>query len=213
MRFIPLTGKTFHRWTVLGEGRKTADGKDRYWRVRCLCGSIKSVAGGSLRSGNSMSCGCLMRERTSAATKTHGMSGSPEHRAWCAMKTRCYNSNEPTWRRYGARGIKVCRRWLRSFDNFYADMGPRPTVRHSVDRINNDGHYTPRNCRWATPEQQNLNTITAQPLTYNGVTMSTSAWARAIGMGQQCLTRRIRRGMSVHRALTTPKSPGRRLVP
>lgn len=82
---------------------------------------------------------------------------TPEYRAWVGMKTRCYNPNEEAWERYGGRGIKVCERWLNSFENFLKDMGRKPSSQHSLDRVNNDGHYNPYNCRWATRREQCLN--------------------------------------------------------
>ena len=87
----------------------------------------------------------------------HGMSRSPEHMAWADMKRRCNNSNAECFSYYGARGIKVCDRWMESFENFFEDMGKRPSKRHSLDRIDNDGDYKPDNCRWATAKQQNSN--------------------------------------------------------
>lgn len=85
--------------------------------------------------------------------KTHGMSNSPAYKSWQEMKTRCYNKKRAKYRRYGARGIRVCDRWLKSFQNFYDDMGDRPEGK-TLDRINNDGNYEPSNCRWATPLEQ-----------------------------------------------------------
>lgn len=95
--------------------------------------------------------------RASEANTTHGMSKTKVYRAWCSMKRRCYGVNTDCYDRYGGRGIEVCQRWLRSFENFYIDMGSPPTGKHSVDRIDNDGDYTPRNCRWATPTEQSRN--------------------------------------------------------
>lgn len=89
----------------------------------------------------------------------HGKSGTPEHRSWKAMHTRCYNKNNPAYKSYGGRGIKVCDRWrgVMGFSNFYSDMGKRPSLNHSIDRINNDGGYEPDNCRWATKSEQMIN--------------------------------------------------------
>lgn len=86
----------------------------------------------------------------------HGMSGTPEYKAWAAMLQRCNNPKEPAYENYGARGISVCDAW-KTFDRFYKDMGSRPSDRHSLDRIDNDGHYTPDNCRWATKSIQQRN--------------------------------------------------------
>lgn len=86
----------------------------------------------------------------------HNMCATPEYRAWCHMKERCNNPTCKNYKHYGARGIKVCKRWD-SFINFYNDMGARPSDKHSLDRIDNDSDYTPDNCRWTTRTVQNLN--------------------------------------------------------
>jgi hypothetical protein len=88
---------------------------------------------------------------------THGLYGIPEYRAWAAMKSRCSNPKHPRWKYYGARGITVCERWLASFNNFWADMGPRPSPTHCLDRRDNDGNYEPANCHWATGDESRIN--------------------------------------------------------
>lgn len=91
------------------------------------------------------------------SNKRHGLSDSPEYDCWIGMKARCMKPHHPAYRWYGALGVKVCDRWLESFDNFYADMGQRPTAKHTLDRINSDGNYEPSNCRWITHHRQQMN--------------------------------------------------------
>ena len=126
-------------------------------KVQCRCGIIKDVRRNHLYSGATQSCGCLRRLSTHRLFTTHGRTNTPEYHAWRGMKQRCYVATTDSFPRYGGRGIKVCKRWLRSFSNFLKDMGTRPSQKHSLDRKNNHGHYTPLNCRWATSRQQALN--------------------------------------------------------
>lgn len=154
-----LTGQQFNRLTVVRYSRTEAGyankGTKRYWLVRCECGVEKEVPTGSLTSGNTKSCGACR-----PTNWKHGhASQRNSHRtyaSWQAMKSRCTNPNDAGWENYGGRGIKVCERWLDSFDNFLADMGERP-LRMTIDRKDNSGDYTPDNCRWATSKVQNSN--------------------------------------------------------
>jgi hypothetical protein len=148
-----ITGNRFGMLTVLqeAESRVTArsKGRIRYFRVRCDCGTEKSVQWAALRSGVTKSCGCLSRERS---TK-HGMEGTKVYAVWSSMKARCQNARHRAYKNYGGRGISVCERWQK-FENFYADMGEPTGV---LDRIDNDGDYTPTNCRWTTWSVSNTN--------------------------------------------------------
>lgn len=130
------------------------------WHCVCDCGTHVTVPGRSLRTGNTQSCGCLQRETVAALLTTHGESRrgawTPEFQAWAALRRRCLNPRYRGYKDYGGRGITVCDRW-ESFEAFLQDMGRRPSADHSVDRINNDGPYSPDNCRWATRSQQQLN--------------------------------------------------------
>ena len=151
-----LTGLKFGRLTVRQFAGQDRHG-NRLWLCDCACGGTVTVIKGSLSSGRTRSCGCLQREFIVRRNTTHGLSDTPEYRAWRDMLSRCENPNTRYYELYGGRGISVCDRWRGSFEMFYADMGPRPSPRHSIDRIDNDGDYEPGNCRWATWTEQNAN--------------------------------------------------------
>ena len=148
----------FGQWAVMGEAPKI--GVVRAVFCRCTCGTVRAIRLHHLRQGLSLSCGCVHRERRAlfgASRKVHGCSRrSSEYDAWASMKKRCLNPNDAAYNNYGGRGISVCERWL-TFENFLADMGPKPHPGLSIDRINNDGNYEPGNCRWATRVEQRAN--------------------------------------------------------
>ncbi len=128
------------------------------------------------------------------------------------MKNRCLNPNDRRWAAYGGRGIKVCARWLEAYENFLADMGRRPSSKHSLDRYpNNDGNYEPTNCRWATPSQQARNTRDNHRLTHNGETLALVEWQERTGIHWATIKERVcKLGWTVERALTQPVDVNRR---
>ncbi|PHR61818.1 MAG: hypothetical protein COA43_01215 [Robiginitomaculum sp.] len=160
-RAIDYTGHSHGMITIstLAGRLCNANGKVTHtvWNGKCECGVSRVFSSASLRQKNE-SCGCLNRAALKIATTTHGLKRRGKahelYGIWCGMKDRCSNKNNPRWRRYGGRGIKVCSKWLDNFTAFVDDMGCRPSLTHSIDRINNNGGYTPDNCRWATPKQQ-----------------------------------------------------------
>lgn len=130
----------------------------------------------------------------------------PEYNVYQMMKQRCYNKNHGQYKNYGKRGITVCEKWLSGFDEFYKDMGPRPEGT-SLDRINNDKGYSPSNCRWATPNQQQNNRRDCVSITHNGKTMTLTEWSRELGLLKNTIYSRYMRGVSIDKMLNSRKYP------
>jgi hypothetical protein len=137
------------------------------------------------------------------------MSDAALKQIWRGMIQRCENPQAQAWRHYGGRGISVCKRWRESFEAFKADMGPRPSPAHTVDRANNDSHYEPGNCRWATPVEQARNTRTTVRVKFRGTVKALGDWTDATGVGKHTAYCRLRAGWPAAKALTD-KSWGRR---
>jgi hypothetical protein len=147
-------GKRYGRLTAIKRGPNASSGDARWW-CECDCGkACVLVDMRNVLRGLTQSCGCLHQEMLQRRNITHGSSHTSEYKIWHKMKERCFNPLSTSYERYGARGISVCERWRHSFENFLVDMGPRPTPKHSIDRIENDKGYEPGNCRWATAKEQ-----------------------------------------------------------
>lgn len=189
---LNLTGEVFGRLTAI-EPLGLVEGR-RAWLCRCTCGNTKIASGRSLRTGSTRSCGCMHAEANAVRAITHGESETPEYATWCRMKARCLNQNTPKWERYGGRGVIVCAEWIHSFANFLADMGPRPSVRHSLDRIDNNGNYEPSNCRWATAKQQADNRSITRWIEHQGVRDTLTGWSSRIGIRASSLHTKLKNG-------------------
>lgn len=163
------------------------------WTCQCDCGASFTVSSGRLTNGTVTNCGCIRRAHAQTVRTN-------EYQLWRSMIKRCRNAH---LLRYGGRGIRICDRWLK-YEHFINDMGPRPSMQHSIDRINNDGDYEPGNCRWATWSQQHRNTSRSKHLTFNGETLPLLEWCQRTGLTEKALRSRIDHGWSVDRALTTP---------
>ncbi len=159
MTAIDLIGQRFGRLIVLGRSAKKVPNHS-VWDCRCDCGNETAALSNNLRRGLTASCGCGVADACCRTMLRHGLARkgqiAPEHRIWRGIIERCTNPNSTSYEYYGARGIRICERWM-TFENFYADMGPRPSPELSIDRKDVNGHYEPGNCRWATPLEQRHN--------------------------------------------------------
>ncbi len=210
MPVVDMIGKRFGRLAVVGQS------ESKLWRARwvcvCDCGREAVVDGANLRTGHVQSCGCLQRDSIAAVgkrTRKHGaaIDKTPEYAAWASMKTRCFNPKAQQYANYGARGITVCAAWRDSFEAFIADMGARPSSKHSLDRIDNERGYEPENCRWATVHQQNNNQRHNRLIEVDGVVSTVAEAIARLGAHPATIKTRINRGWSIDRAFSVPIKP------
>lgn len=196
-----IKGQKFNRWTVLEFSHN--NGRKSFWKCRCDCGTESVIGSYSLRSGGSKSCGCFRRLLDNQPGTIHGMTGTPTFKSWCRMIARCCQPGSTGYKRYGGAGIMVCERW-KKFDNFFADMGHRPSGK-SLDRFpNKDGNYEPENCRWATAKEQNQNQNKNISITIDGVTNVLSEWARHFKISRNTVVNRILKGCDPEKAFYAP---------
>jgi hypothetical protein len=205
--FQDKTGKTYGKLTVIElVGHKKTD---LLWRCLCECGNTTDVTARNLRSGNTKSCGCWHTQNM--------LSRSAEYNIWQAMKQRCYNSNQKYYSNYGGRGISVCGRWKNSFQDFLKDIGCKPFPGATIDRTDNEGHYSCGHCeecmdkgwasnvRWTTRKQQANNTRANLLLTFNGETMNHRAWSRKLGLGYRTISYRLAKCWPLHKVLSATR--------
>jgi hypothetical protein len=210
--FVDLTGQQFGRLKVLYFAGRCRD-RLSVWACQCACGNYSLALTASLRNGNTRSCGCLFREgaaqRARERNTRHGRRFTPEYVVWRNMIDRCHLPTHFAYGNYGARGIQVCPAWRESFTAFFADMGERPSSRHTLDRIDNNGPYEPGNCRWATSKQQAVNRRTNRTITFQGETLTYSQWSQKTGLPKDLIRRRFLAGWSAEDCLTRPpQKPG-----
>lgn len=204
---LQLVGKRFGRLVVVSKDPVNNPSNNSRWNCVCDCGKYTTVVGSKLINGHTSSCGCLYEELKVQFGKRfikHGLCGSQEYGIWCNIKARCLNKDSEYYDRYGGRGITICDRWKDSFQNFYADMGPRPSPMHSIDRKNNNGNYEPDNCRWATQLEQANNRRSNHFYEHNGISKTLAQWSREYNIAPHKLYKRlIVRGWSFERAINT----------
>lgn len=192
-----ITGMRFGKLVVLSGPR----GRLYKWLCKCDCGEMCEPQRAALNAGQKQCRKCALKN-AHEHKKTHGLSNLKNRETgygiWIALRNRCSNVSQ-----YTRRGITVCERW-NSFENFHSDMGPRPSPRHSIDRIDNDGPYSPENCRWATLSVQANNTSSNTILEFQGERKTMAQWAAYAGLNYSTFIYRILRGWSVEKSITTP---------
>jgi len=194
-------GKSFAKLTIVGTGhtgKKVGSVKvARRYECLCECGSIAYVTIGSLQSGNTKSCGCLLYS-------AGGLGDTAEYKVWKEMLRRCENPNHRRYSEWGGRGNTVCPE-RQNFDVFIGDMGLRPSDKHSIERLDNDAGYCRENCVWATRKQQANNQSSNRLLTLNGRTQTMTMWAEELGVNYCTLrSRKNNLGWTDEKALMTP---------
>ena len=210
-KLIDLTGQRFGRWTVVARAGTDATGKNSAWLCRCDCGNEKIVSKVSLKNGSSKSCGCYNSEVAKQSIKKLHETHRDEYprieridRIWRKMRNRCRCPQNSEFKNYGGRGIEICSEW----DNFYEfqewalNTGYESTL--TLDRIDVNGDYSPKNCRWVSIKRQERNKRGTIYLTLNGVRKPMADWADEIGICWRTLHSRYVRGWSDTRILTTP---------
>ena len=195
--FIDIIGCKYGRLTVLRRIQNNL--KRTSWLCLCECGRETVAQGYYLRTGHTKSCGCLRSIVTTKMKTIHGYRHTAIYRVWASMLRRCDNPKQQNYRLYGQRGISVCTRW-KNFINFLQDMGERPNGM-TIDRIDNDGNYEPRNCRWATHKQQSNNSRHNRIVILNGCKQTLQQWIEELKIPRSTVYSRINRGMSYEKAI------------
>lgn len=197
------TGDRYGRLTVVRETK--AHSERRRYTCKCECGKTTTVRGSNLTTGSVQSCGCLRVERSAARATRHGHTAhyenSPEYEAWRSMKHRCYTPSHEGWTWVGAKGIKVCKRWLTSFENFLEDLGKRPSPKHQLNRISKTQDYTPTNTRWALVREVGRTRTNNKVYTIGNVTLCLEDWAERAGIGKSTLHYRLAKGLTMREAI------------
>lgn len=204
-----LVGKTFTYLTVKKVYRRRKSNRLRtFCLCLCKCGKYVKVSRTDLIRGHSTSCNCLKNKLTSIRERTHGKSGTSEFRIFYGLKNRCNNKQNDKYKDYGGRGIKCL--W-KSFEEFFRDMGPRPSIKHSIGRIDNDGHYCKDNCEWQTAYQQSNNKRTSRKFLFKGQIMTMKQIARTENVNYDTIRHRLNKGKSLDAALAQPIAPFKEL--
>ena len=205
-KLIDLTGATFGNLTVshrVGKSKKKG-AKTAIWRCLCTCGRQRDILGKYLRLGKIKACnidGHRWRDpNRGAAPAMFRLT----YASWRTMRRRCNDPKHNKYANYGARGITVCTRWEKSFDNFLKDMGPRPSKLHSIERNDVNGNYGPDNCKWATNAEQARNRTNTVMVTHEGREMKLIDLVTEFGLSRQHVYGRLASGWTLEQAITVP---------
>lgn len=196
-KLIDLTGKIYGRLTVISYSRSDK----RYipfWNCICICGVHSVVSGRSLKTGHTKSCGCISDDLRKSRAKHHESykNKTKEYEAWWEMKRRCLNPKRKAYKNYGGRGIKIHESWISSYETFLNDVGRAPTKQHSLDRIDNNGHYEPGNTKWSTRKEQSNNRRGVIFIEIDGVNKPLTTWCDEFGIPYKKARNRFYNGHS-----------------
>ncbi len=209
--YIDISGNVYGRLKVL-KFHSFRNG-DSMFECKCDCGKIKVIRGYSIKCGSTASCGCLSVDVATLKSTIHGGSYSSEYKIWQSMKSRCLNPNSTGYKHYGGSGITVCERWRNSFLDFLEDVGKRPEGM-TLERKNNNGNYTPKNCKWATWKEQSNNKSTSRLITFRGETKTVTMWSDELNIKRHIIFQRLDiLKWSVDDALTIPVTVYRKRMP
>ena len=206
-RHIDLTGNRYGALVAVSPSHAKSPSRYRLWDCLCDCGEVVLVDSHTLTRGQKKACGIgghnwnrILADRP----RTPAKSNSSEYSSWQKMKTRCLNPRSQKYPDYGGRGITIHQPWVDSFDSFLADMGLKPTPRHTVERTDNDGNYEPGNCRWATGPEQRRNQRRSFYVEWEGRRLLLVDIASEMGLSYSAIAGRLKNGWDIERALTTP---------
>ena len=200
MKIDNIAGKKFNKLTAISFDSVSNSGNHK-WLFSCECGNKKVILKSHAKSGHTKSCGCYNSDLTIKRNTKHNnckrIGRSKAYSTWSSIKKRCYNFNQSNYERYGARGIKVCDKWVESFENFLEDMGEPPTAEHSIDRINNNGDYEPSNCKWSSVEEQANNKRNSIIITFNNKKQTLAQWCRELNLNYKSTYKKVRNNKSI----------------
>lgn len=213
--FVPqgykrFVGGKYERLEITGVFGFSARGVP-VWECTCDCGAKMNMPHDRWRREVYKSCGCYQKEAVASLLRTHGLSHTRAYSIWRGVIARCENIEDANYQKYGGRGITVCDAWRESFENFVGDMGLPPSCKHSIDRIDNNGHYEPENCRWATARQQSRNRRSNRLLTFNGETKCIAEWSESTGLSRTCIEMRLNKKLPIEEVLS-PAGRKRRIA-